>query len=329
MAMSREQPSIVDIEAGARFVYKAPKLFLVIPLLALGTSLYMVSFQLGLLAPILPWSVTNPRPPLSPIVFCFGIAVMGLFLYRMRAAIDRDGILYRGPFVSRRVHWEDIVSVEAHYPRGPIVIGTGERRYRLVWQSRRSNGAPLPADLEGVLAHYCPEITVNGFDDASAAITDGQTETYGFSAMPAVLGILGALFWLYVLCYNAGWVDGALFPKVGEFSLEKTGMRAFLWLAFGFSGVLVATARLRLKLSEDGLTYRGLVRTVRMKWPELERVRYSRRLQRLSVRTSRARVCIPEGFSRKSKAAILREVRAKAPNAVIEETDEKHGRESS
>ncbi len=88
-----------------------------------------------------------------------------------------------------------------------------------------------------------------------------------------IIGILGLAFWTYVIAYATGVTSVKLFPKVQEFDWSRPPVR---WTSL--SMVLISCTplwlnRLRVILTDDGLTYRGCFRSLALRWSDVTEVR--------------------------------------------------------
>lgn len=309
--------SPVDVESYRAVVYKSPRWFLGLSFVLVLSGLYMLAVQVGARMQILPWQDMKPYPPLSPLVLCLVIGLFGLWIRGVKATVTLHGIVYSRLLVMARISWEDIESVRLPYPGGVTVIATRERRYRLPWALKNSAHVPFATDLERMLRHYRPDALTDCISRSAKGQQDDGIQVYRAHPALPVLGIVSTLFWVYVGLLAGGWVDWAVFAALREFDLSETPTCVLLAVLLGGSLFLVATARCRLTLTQRDMTYRGLVRTVQIAWRDVVRVRQSQHLERISVWTPQSHVTVHDAFDRGCKLAIIRSVRAAAPDAVI------------
>ena len=93
------------------------------------------------------------------------------------------------------------------------------------------------------------------------------------------IGVVGLLFWLYVILYATEVINWVLFSMVDDFRLRITdgGTIVFLLLMVAMCVVAVFSSRIRVTLDTDGVVYRGCFRTVRLLWRDVTRMTYSPR----------------------------------------------------
>ena len=148
-----------------------------------------------------------------------------------------------------------------------------------------------------------------------------DVKTYRIQFVVPCIGVVGLLFWLYVILYATEVINWVLFSKVGDFRLRITdgGTIVFLLLMVATCVAAVFSSRIRFTLDTDGVVYRGCFRTVRLLWRDVTRMTYAPRGVDICLWTKRDYVRFGRYLSRgRDLLGTVRErVSANAPGAQI------------
>jgi hypothetical protein len=136
--------------------------------------------------------------------------------------------------------------------------------------------------------------------------------------MPA-LGFAGIAMAGYVFLYSTGVIDFKLTSKVDAFDVQD--VRAWIFLALWLAGsvFLVIFGHTRVDITDEGIHYRGVVRSIYIRWSEVTCLHP--RGPRNSVRLrSDNRVIELDWFNHQEELSdtIFEHVRENAPNADID-----------
>jgi hypothetical protein len=146
-------------------------------------------------------------------------------------------------------------------------------------------------------------------------------KTYRIEPFVPCIGVLGLLFWLYVILYAAEVINWVLFSKVGDFRLRFAdgGTIVFLLLMVAMCVVAVISSRIKVTLDTDGVVYRGCFRTVRLLWRDVTRMTYAPRGVDICLWTKRDYVRFGQYLSRGRDllGTVKEDVGANAPDAEI------------
>ncbi len=96
--------------------------------------------------------------------------------------------------------------------------------------------------------------------------------TYRITAFVPLLGAFGASVWIYVLLYDFGFVSFVLFPGVRTFDFQALGTQAFFVVVVVPCLAAIGSLRIRVRLTDRGIYYRGFVRSGQIAWTDVSRI---------------------------------------------------------
>lgn len=137
-----------------------------------------------------------------------------------------------------------------------------------------------------------------------------------------VLGLLGIVFWGYVVLYATGVIEWKLFSKVETFELQDKAILFFHALFFAGCIFLVGLGRVKVNITNEGINYHGIVRSRYIRWSEVKRLTPAGPRRSVHVWSETRNIEIPDMFrhQKELRDTILKYVRANAPDAVIDES---------
>ena len=148
-----------------------------------------------------------------------------------------------------------------------------------------------------------------------------KSESYRVYLAVPVFGGIGLVLWLYVVLYAAGVIDWALFSKVDDFRahIGNRGAVVYFSLMLGMCIAVLFSARIQVKVTSDGVVYRGCFRTVRLLWRDVIRLTYSPRGVDICLWTTRDYIRFGQYIARGRRLlnTVQERVRANAPEAQI------------
>ncbi len=124
---------------------------------------------------------------------------------------------------------------------------------------------------------------------------------------------------VYAVLSSAGVTDYKLFSKLNTFDLQDKGILLFLalWCAGGI--LLVGLGRVRVVITDEGIHYRGIVRSRYIRWSEVTCLHPGGRPKSVYLRSESSLIEIPDLFRHQKELSdtIFERVRANAPSAEV------------
>ena len=166
-------------------------------------------------------------------------------------------------------------------------------------------------------------------DDPNRAFGFGTVEgamnakVYRIGVFVPVLGIGGLLFFAYIALYWSGVIAWKISPRMKELSFEDDpGLVCIAVLLCAGCLLLVWTVRLKVTLDETEISYRGVMRSVRMRWADITRVNNHLRGGSIHLWANQRHLQIPTMFFPQSDlwVTIGERVKQNSPDAVIDES---------
>ena len=145
-------------------------------------------------------------------------------------------------------------------------------------------------------------------------------KTYHTAYYVPVLGLCGVFLFGYLALYAAGVVNVQVLRNVQQPDEVQSGIVFFFVIAALASGYLVLLLRVRVRVANDGLHYRGILRSVYIAWSDVVRVRWPPGFAEFGVWSEQSHISIYPYFSREAelKRSIIAHVRDRAASAVID-----------
>ena len=146
-----------------------------------------------------------------------------------------------------------------------------------------------------------------------------EVRTYKIWPIIPWCGAVGLAFWLYVCLYAWGLLSWILFPKVSGFRPPDSGTTLFLLVMLVLSAWLIGSARIRVVITPDWITYCGYFRITRIDWREVRRMTRHPHLVDICLWSERDYIRFGRYLGRKADLPHLVEhyVKKNAPDAQI------------
>jgi len=147
-------------------------------------------------------------------------------------------------------------------------------------------------------------------------------KTYRISALVPVFGVVGALFFAYMLLYSVGVITWKMFPRMQDLSAADDPEVLCLFAVVGVGCIFsIWIGRVRVTSDDTGIVYVGPVRSVKVRWADITRVLDHRGGPYFHVWTEDKHVAIWSLSSMDSemRASIIARVKEHTPTALIEE----------
>jgi hypothetical protein len=139
---------------------------------------------------------------------------------------------------------------------------------------------------------------------------------------PAVLlwiALAGMGYAIYIALHSLGVVTWRLYFSETGFPASEPATWMLVVSLFGCGALLVRFSRTRIDLDEEKLIYHGFIRTLEVRWSEVNHLTMRRSTGLIWIRVGPQRIRLPMlSPAKELQRELARHVRLRAPNAEID-----------
>ena len=154
--------------------------------------------------------------------------------------------------------------------------------------------------------------------------SDMEPRTFRISLWVPLIAVVELTVVGYFTLYNAGVVEWKLLPRVGTIDLHEPDEVLGICVLFALGVLLLAFARVKVHVTDERLSYRGLILSRALEWKSVTQLNCPPYPSDLVLFTHTARISISPRMCivhEGELAEIITEhVKARAPDAIIDES---------